>query len=515
MNVPAPRLIVLAAATVLAVATTSCGHGDRATAGERDPYAVAQAIIDRDQAAAPAGVTPAEPNQLAATDCRLTTTADEYGFESEELICADPPPVGAPDSVGGSKPTVVDLNALDGHLDPAHFLDLAALVPEAALVERFVELDRYLRVVEHHCGRDAGRWEEALAAYADAAETVAGELAAATAILDGFVGSLEAKVLARALVERAIMGSGCSQPGAPIRSRAAVSDDTLVTTADAAAATVAIDNTLRASAYGPLFHLYSTLPNYVWMRSETTAIDVALLGTSQLGAGIDVGLLNDQLESEVGSAWLPGALPEVQQLWIPEVEAYTGAETYVWFIGPLDLFVDCDTTARGAEYRRLAEARAAAFGPGGFVAAATPIERILGPAQPAETVRGDHEKRPGIDVEGLAVHREQYLPGFQQGRFCRERAAIVADTVAGLTARGRRVILVGMPVHPELRGVRPADADSMSALVDLLPAGVAFIDLTGAVDDPGQWSDLTHMTATGADSYTRLVAEELVTVGVG
>ena len=40
------------------------------------------------------------------------------------------------------------------------------------------------------------------------------------------------------------------------------------------------------------------------------------------------------------------------------------------------------------------------------------------------------------------------------------------------------------------------------------------IDLTGTVADSGLWSDLTHLTAEGAETFTEIVVAELRKAGL-
>ena len=242
------------------------------------------------------------------------------------------------------------------------------------------KLDR----LEATCGVSEPAWLAALDEYITAAEATRDLMSPER--LGPYQGSVEAKALSRSVVERALMESGCARPEpVPVTND---DQDVLSRTSRAVEVTVGIDNALRDSTYGPLFHLYSTLPNYLWMRNEQTAIDTVLLGTSQLGAAVDLAEVNREMTTEVGSAWLPGGLAEVQALWVGEVIRYSNPKTLVWFIGPLDLFVECDTTTRGAEFQRLADARLATFARG-FVASDDPLDRILGSRKPEPTVRGD------------------------------------------------------------------------------------------------------------------------------
>ena len=513
---PGRALTLVASVGVGSLALSGCGAE---SAGQRDGYEIANQIVARDIASGGSGIDSDAPLELADADCSAEVTVDEYGFEQEQVTCSGDDNTMEADRTGDrsgdgendadpATPTAADLLAAPGWLEIGHYPALVRTLPDVELAAAMTTLGSKLDRLEATCGVSEPAWVAALDEYIAAAEATR-DLAAPER-LGPYQGSVEAKALSRSVVERVLMESGCARPEpVPVGN----DQDVLSRTSRAVEATVGIDNALRGSTYGPLFHLYSTLPNYLWMRNEQTAIDTVFLGTSQLGAAVDLAEVNREMTTEVGSAWLPGGLAEVQALWVDEVIRYSNPSTFVWFIGPLDLFVECDTTTRGAEFQRLADARLATFARG-FVASDDPLDRILGSRKPEPTVRGDGIKREGLDAEGIAAHRRQYIPAFAEGRFCHDRAQIVAETIARLQADGRNVLVVGMPVHPELRAVRPGAAGEMEMFDEQYLGGTDLVDLTETVADSGLWSDLTHLTVEGAETFTEIVVAELRRAGL-
>ncbi len=533
---------ILAIALVSAVVQAGCsGQGHDGAHG--DGYELAHQLVAMDVAAGgtsaddlpdPALLAAADPD--VAAECELLTAVDEYGFETTTLDCGGGDGESIPAAVGIPGPTEQnrspfvppDPQASAAGQEPADLLGSADALPldtyrvlvsdrlvpllDQDLGAELIGLADHLDRLDAGCGVDLDRWATDLDAYAGAASAVVESLTPER--LGSVAGSIDANVAARALVERALFQSGCAaEEPRPVTVDDAERDRLLQLTAAAAHATVALDNALRNSSYGPLFHLFSTLPNYQWLRSHPTSVDVMVLGTSQAGAGVGIKAMNEQLDAEVGSVWVPGALAEVQTLWVDEVLAYADPEVFVWFLGPLDLFAECDTSLRGAEFQRLANARAATFSRG-FVVGADPIDRILGPPETVETVRGDGIKREGFDQDGTDDHRAKYVPAFEAGLFCHDRAAIVQDLVARLDDAGHGVIVVGMPVHPELRAARSDQTEMMTMFEREYLEAARFVDLTESMDEPSAWSDFTHLTGDGADDFTDLVIDRLKDEGL-
>lgn len=423
---------------------------------------------------------------------------------------ATTPPVSAPMVPQSTAISIDDVLNYEGFLPTSYYSALAATAP-ATLQNGLANLGSGLDLVESHCGRNRVEWERALGKVTRTATI----LAAKTETDPSYPGSPEAKALARSIVERGLHESGCASPGARALDVSATSS-ALKRTEELSTAIVALDNALRKSSNGPLFHQYSTYPNYLWLRNETVPTDIALVGSSQVGAGLDVKAINERFDREFGSVQLPGGLAEVQQWWLPEVTKMVDPSTIVWFIGPLDLFTGCDISGRKEQYMTNHQARIKTFARNGWLSNHDALDRIIGAVTPDATVRGDAPKRPSVDADGLKNQRKQYLNDFND--FCSDRASLVQTQVTALANRGRRVIVIGMPVHPELTSARSGGAASvskdMTRFAESSLAGAEFIDLTDTMQTADPWSDLTHLTQPGSVQFTDHVMSHLEAAGI-
>lgn len=480
---------------------------------------------------------------LLENECERTVTTDEYGFEQEDLVCPDAnndaqepaTTTAVPQTVDGSQTTsasssnsevsneeatsttvaaitVQDIVAHTGMLPVAYYPTLAATAPTESLRTAFARIGDRLDRVERFCGTDSTGWLAELSRLSDDAIAVA-ELVKQQRT---YVGSAEATSLARSFTERSLMESGCSNPSSPIGSITPTA--AMPVTSKASAAFVSLNQALRNSEYGPLFHQYSTLPNYLWLRNDTSTIDAVFIGNSQVAAALGVKALNEQMATEFGSVHLPGGLAEVQTWWIPEVTKEVDPKIVIWFVGPLDLFVDCLDKGQTDEYLNFGAARAKAFARNGWLSNVDPIDLILGQRTPDDTVQGDHPKRPGFDPEGIVGQRDYYHPRFSTREFCEQRARVIGDEAKRLEAEGRKVIIIGMPVNPELATKRPGGADGFAEDIEDFTSrhldGIEFIDLTTSMQQSGSWADLTHLHDDGSSDFTKMVIAELQRVGL-
>lgn len=517
------RGAVAAALLVLGGALAGCGSGD---GGPTDADLAAA-----DRVLAAVGQSPGE---LAAVDdggtasgegCERTIVVDEYGFEDEVVEC--------PDGRGSGLPAVVDVAALspDDPVDADRFLDangvlptwaldrLVAELPPSPLADGLADLAGRADRLDEVCGRDVGAWSDELAALADRAEELTALIEAGAdgeAVPADLVGSTLVRATGRALFERVVLESGCAAPGATALSWDEARDRGLLDRTSRAALGVAeLDRRLSGALSSRLFHFYSSLPNYEWLRTQRDGIDVVVLGTSQAGASIEVPVLADGLGAEVGNAFLPGSLAEVQQHWIPEVERYIDPGRVVWLLGAIDLLIDCDEVGPEAQFVERLEHRWATFGRSGWFRTIDPIEVILGPAGEVNLNRGNAAKKPAPDAAAMEAQRADYGPAFAQSRFCEDRAAVIAGMVAHLEAAGREVVIVGAPTSPLMAELEPdIEAETAAALTRLMDEYLAgtsatLVDLSGALRDPASWSDLTHPTQAGAEAFTTLVVEAL------
>jgi hypothetical protein len=276
------------------------------------------------------------PGELAAVDdggtgsgegCERTIVVDEYGFEDEVVTC--------PDGRGSGLSTVADMVALSPEepVDADRFLDAGGVLPTWALDRLIAELppspvaDGLAQLagradhLDELCGRDVEAWSEELSVLAGRAEELTARIGTGEADTADLVGSTLVRAAGRALFERVVLESGCASPGATALSYDEARDRGLLErTSRAALAVAELDRTLSGALSSRLFHFYSSLPNYEWLRTQRDGIDLVVLGTSQAGATIEVPALAEGLGLDVGNAFLPGSLAEVQQHWVPEVE---------------------------------------------------------------------------------------------------------------------------------------------------------------------------------------------------
>ncbi len=128
---------------------------------------------------------------------------------------------------------------------------------------------------------------------------------------------------------------------------------------------------------------------------------------------------------------------------------------------------------------------------------------------------GNGDKRPGPDQPALDEHLSGYRDSLAAPEFCVSRAEVTAAAVQRMVDAGRDVTIVGMPMSPLTTGLDPdVVAQTAAALLRLqseyLPAGVTLLDLSATMqDDPNQWADLTHLTQSGADDFSRLLGAAL------
>lgn len=492
-------------------------------------------------------IEPADAGPIVIeSDCERTVTTDEYGFEQQELICADDPATettvnsdsptststsseatssttsdplnetstGSESTTTSSPPAIRIQDVIDheGMLPVAYYQSLLATAPNDEVRSAFSTIGERLDTIERHCGTDPTGWLAELSHLTDEATSATALVKAST----DYTGSAEATALARSFTERALMESGCSVPNRPTGSLSPAS--ATAATAKASTAFAGLDQALRNSEYGPLFHQYSTLPNYQWLRNETSTIDAILVGTSQVGAGLEVATMNAQFDTEFGSVQLPGGLAEIQTWWIPQVTKEVDPSMVIWFVGPLDLFVGCPTGGRDAQYRKFDTARSDAFSRNGWLSNVEPLDRILGQPTPSNTVQGDAPKRKGFDPDSDAYQRDRYPNQFSTRKYCDARAATIGNESRRLEAEGRRVIVVGMPIHPDLATARPGGAagfaDDLATFASSNLTGIEFVDLTTTMQDARHWSDLTHLHAAGASEFTQLVIAGLREQGI-
>lgn len=492
--------MIFAALVVIALAASACGSDGP------DGYAQADAVLE-----AIGQDADAEATDVPA-DCTRTVTTDEYGFETEVLEC--PPGVDPGDPAPTSD--LASLLAEADDLPVGIYDDVVDDLDPSPAKDRLVELGALLGELDGSCGSDIAAWRADLREVADAAESLHAELASPPPGLDA---TTEGVAIGRALVERVVLQTGCGTPGVA----AAVSEDQLIEsgtldlTARAATAVQDVEQRLSASPQRFLFYLYSEI-QYGWMRTQRDPVDLVVLGSSQAGDATDVGALSRGLDARVGNAFLPGALAEVQQRWLPEVERLTDPGAVVWYVGALDLIADCSVANRADDFVRRQARLQRAFAASGWFRTIDPLTTVLGPVGPQDEIRGDIPKKPDPIPEAIADQTESYGPQVADPSFCTERAELIGESVRSLVAAGTEVYVVGVPTSPLfvdlVEGGSETVHDAMAQLTDLLPDEAHVIDLTGSVqNDLDDWRDLTHMTSSGSRAFSSAVVDALGEAG--
>lgn len=466
---------------------------------------------------------PAENVVVFDSGCKRTLTVDEYGFESESVTCPDdqaPEPV-EPDGLRPGDPINADqLIAMEELLPTFVYAPLAEAAPESVR-SSFVELSPLLDDLDRVCGVDLEAWRNSLVRLLAVTRRLEAQLSETPP--EDFIGTSPARALGRSLFERALFQPDCSAPNAlPITVDDPSLDDLLVLTAGASSSVAEVDRLVSGSIMTRLFHFYSALPAYRWLRNPLAPVDVVVLGSSQAGAAIEVPDLSSRLGVSVGNAFLPGSLAEVQQLWISEVYRYASPSTIVWPMGPVDLLGTCITPGRAQQFSDRLANRQQTFAESGWFAGVDNLDVLLGRDTGFSNANmGNAPKQRSRNAEAIASQLPDYTNQFADPTFCADRAAVTAEVIAQLRSWGAEVVIVGMAVSPEAVDLIPGGRETIAASFEQLnrevigPTGATFVDLSGDLNDGGLWADLTHLNQGGANRFTQLLADQFKVRGIG
>ncbi len=520
------------------------------TTDDAASYAMADEII--------ASIDQPVTRAVASDDCTRTVVIDEYGFETETAVCAPSDPDSAVD--GGDASPDPDVGAADGvepsinvdallSDDSALPLDLFATlvgnVPDDDLRRPLGALSLLLDDLDGSCGIDPEVWTDAAETAAAEIEEIAVSFEAASAVeveagegaIAGYIGSSSARLLARALLDRAVLLTGCGGgPDLPLDPTGAITLRLNVATATVATAVEHLGRVLRGFEGDPLFFHPDELAHLRWMRTTPEPVEFVVVGTSQATHGISPIQLGEASGRVVGSVAIPGSVAEVQQHWLPTVMNEIDPGTIIWAVGPIDLVVGCVDDGRGATFAETAARRAASFERFGWLSNLPPIDRVLGPvgnevyletpigqlaaARYPGNRLGEAVRLGSISQVAIEEHRANFGPAFERGEYCEDRAALIKSIIEDLRADGREVVLVGMPVSPDLVPFYPGGSDALSQVMERFrgevaePTGVPFVDLTEAIQEARYWSDWVHPTAEGSTEYTAAIANALANLGV-
>lgn len=530
---------VLAVTVLLAAACST-------TDDEAASYAVADEII--------ASIDQPLTRTVDSDDCERTVVIDEYGFETETAVCAPAPtepeakseiePAPDPDvpPVDAAEPSI-DVDALLGADSPLPldlFPTLVGDVPDDDLRRPLGALSLLLDDLDASCGTDPETWTDGAEIAAAEIQEIAASFETATGDageMGEYVGSSPARLLARSLLERALLLTGCD--GGPGASLAPTSGPMLrmnVATATLAAAVEHLGRVLRGTGADPLFFHTDEFAHLRWMRSTPEPVEFVVVGTSQATHGISPIQLGETAGRVVGSVAIPGSVAEVQQHWLPTVMDAIDPGTIIWAVGPIDLVVGCVDDGREATFVDGTARRAASFDRFGWLSDLTPIDRILGPignevyletpigqgasARYPTNRLGEAVRLGSISQVAIEEHRANFGPAFERGEYCEDRAELIRSIIEGLRADGREVVLVGMPISPDLVPFYPGGSAALTEVMDRFrdevaePTGVPFVDLTGAIQEPRYWSDWVHPVAEGSTEYTAAIAAALTDLGI-
>ncbi len=500
------RLALATAAFALIVAACS--------SGEQAGYDVADRVIQ-------AVGAPQERVAVFDSGCERTVTIDEYGFETESIVCPDDAPPATVPADGLQEGDPINADQLLAFTDPLPgfvLQPLAEAAPEG-LRDDLVSFDSIAAELASSCGVDLERWTTALRNAGTTARSLNDRIQADE--YADYVASPPARALGRSLFEQLLIQPQCAAPGAlPISTDDPRMAELLTLTADVSAAVAETDRLLAGSVMTRLFHFYSALPAYVWLRNPVAPPQLVVIGSSQAGDGIDVPVLSSRTGMVVGNAFLPGSLAEVQQYWIHEVFRYATPKIIVWPMGPVDLIGTCIVPGRAEQFVDRLANRENLFASSGWFSTTDPIALALGPVPDQPNLNmGNAPKASARNAEGIAAQVPDYTNQFADPSVCSDRIAVTLEVIDQLREWGAEVVIAGMPINPEAVELVPGGAstiaDAMSQLgTEVTAAGAQFIDLSGGFDDPGLWRDLTHLRSNGATAFTRQIADEMATRGI-
>ncbi len=491
----------------IAVAVGGCADPD-----ERDQSA--DEIADRVVAHANE-VAPPAAGSLEDSGCTRVVVTDEYGFETTTLRCA----TDLPEITDLDPDAALNLDAVveaDGLL-PLFVLEaLAAAVPPE-LGEEMGDLVDDVAELEGRCGVDLEEWLDAMERVVARLDRMVTAVERSEQIEPG---STELRAVGRAVFERVVVQPGCARVAAPLGSDDSRLDRVLTVTSRTAEAAGEFDRVLSGSSMSRLFHFFSTKPNYEWMRSPIAPPEIVVIGTSQAGAAIEVDRLTSATGRQVGNAFLPGSLAEVQQHWVDEVVRYTAPSIVLWPMGPVDLLGDCVDTERVDQFLARRATRRLAFASSGWFTTIDPIDVVLGRVHEPNGNMGDAVSGDAPIVADIDAQSAGYGATPPRSEACPDRLVIIGEVIERLRGFDVEVVVVEMPVSPLATTLIGRDDDTIAAAAAALEGVViasdgVYVPLPGVLDDEAVWRDLTHPTVDGAARYTDAVATAIERLGGG
>lgn len=485
--------------------------------------------------------------EVAAAECSVEVREDEYGMTFEVCVAESPALAagdqGAADEVDGAteidpevagaqqlRPAApLDRSPETEILPPQRFDQLVGALPAGPTATALGEVGLALDAMDTACGVSPEAWAGSIPALNEVLQSAVPVVAE----LPDYRESPEARELARSVIERVALQTGCERPAASAGPVGGIGLPRLLETASSAtAAAEPLYQALWGSDKSPYFYHPDELVHRRWMRVEGQ-VDVAVVGTSQALLGIEPDLISEQLDLRVGNVALPGAVAEVQQHWLPEVMTAASPDLVLWGFGPLDLISACRPDGRAEEFHRLAILKNDVLAPFAWAEDAAPLTRLLGekPEGPYDATAtgvtaltrfpnplGDAFEFANADPVELAASLERFRAPFERGDFCADRLVLVGQIIAELEADGRRVVMFGMPLAPELAATYDGGQTALQALVDdaatsvFEPAGAEYLGMMRSIDAEGGgfWYDVVHPTRAGGVALSAEVAAALL-----
>ncbi|MGI9602642.1 MAG: hypothetical protein ACR2QE_12205 [Acidimicrobiales bacterium] len=258
------------------------------------------------------------------------------------------------------------------------------------------------------------------------------------------------------------------------------------------------------------------------------ALDIVVVGTGQMKSGVDPLLLSETTGSTVMNASMPLLYPTVMSPWLEQLRRRGRAPSRVVIgVGAADGFRGC-TENRITKMDRAVQLQNQAFATLPVLADIDRERVLVGPGQSTyedSPVLRSHRattvpESQGTGVTGSepdpelgAADRTQYEGFLTDPVRCAQIITSLGDVVAELVGDGVEVLVVGMPIHPDVRSIPPGGSfflDAVTAEQATLTeeAGGRFLDLS-ALLSAGEFVDLTDATVSGRERVTRAISDAL------
>ena len=431
-------------------------------------------------------------------------------------------------SITSAAPTTTALAPARGDAGPL-LGELIAAVPDPGIHPLLTGAFAAVNDAAENCG-SLPNWTEDLRLAVTRFENLIPRVQSSPLLAD-WRGSAEARALSDEIRDRLVLQDRC------VAGAATATDEQVRQATEVTGRAVAINDwyrirlhELRPSVGADLWYHADHLGHMIeverLLRAEG-AIDVLVVGSSRVKHGVDALALSEATGSTVMNVGMPLMYPTVMIPWLDQVwRRGRRPGRVVIGVGASDGFRQC-TEARTAKMATAIDLQARAF-------ATLPVleqidqERLLvGPAERsyrdspvlrsylATTVpqgQGTGLTGQAPDPALIGVDRARYEDLLVEPVRCDEIVTALGSVVTDLTGRGIDVLVVGMPIHPEVRALF-RDASLLDAVTSeqaflTTAAGGRFLDLSRVLTAE-QFVDLTDPTVAGRQVITDALAAEL------